>query len=177
MNQSQSRIDLINEIGPAKIGPVSACLGHHIWNPSFFYQIRSFQSINEHPRAEMYANMAMQRPHPGVISHVLDNEIGGNIWTARRHENSISSLRIIGIDNSTIPFSCADGENPEIMAVQVHGVVDGKDILDNNADGRVVPEIVDVPTGVFGIGCVAGRFEEQDWCTGRFVSIAAGMER
>ena len=41
------------------------------------------------------------------------------------------------------------------MAVQVHGVGGAEFVLDDDADGGVVAEVVGVPLGVVGVGDVA----------------------
>ena len=48
------------------------------------------------------------------------------------------------------------------MAVQMHGVGGAELILDNNANGAVVPEIVDIPLGVVGVREVALIRKDKD---------------
>lgn len=157
---SQSRVNLINHISSTKFCPFSTCLGHHIWNLSLFHQIRPFQRINQHARTQVYTYMAVQRPHAGIVRHVLYDQIRGNVWTTGTHQNGISTLGIVRVDDLTIPFSRPERENPEVMAVEMHGVMDGKDVLDDHADGCVVSEVIHVPAWIFGVRCVAGRLEE-----------------
>ena len=51
------------------------------------------------------------------------------------------------------------------MAVQMHGVRGAELILDDDSDGAVVAEIVDIPLGVVGVREVALVRQDQDWVT------------
>lgn len=57
------------------------------------------------------------------------------------------------------------------MAVEMHGVVCGVAVADDEADGGVAAEVVDGPLGGEGVGGVSCGGEEEDW------GVEVGAER
>ena len=51
------------------------------------------------------------------------------------------------------------------MAVQMHGVGGAELILNDDSDGAVVTEIVDIPLRVVGVREVALVCQDKDWVT------------
>ena len=74
---------------------------------------------------------------------------------------SIPPLGITGVaaDGMIVVITKAFVEHEEIVAVQVHwvGGMSGVDVTaEDQSDGVVGTEIVDVPLRVVGIGCISG---------------------
>ena len=105
----------------------------------------------------MPRNMAMQRPNARIIRVEFHYHISRTPRISRLQDLYIPPLRISKV-RRPIPFAHTFGYNPEIVAVQVHGVRaagDGDVVADMKTDGGVGAEIVDVPLGVVGVGRVA----------------------
>ncbi len=98
----------------------------------------------------MPRDVAVERPHPGIIGRELQHKVTTGLEKLR-----VSSLRILSID-CAVPLARAFSQDPEIVAVEMHGVGDtGALVADYQTDGAVGAEVVDVPLGVEGVGCVA----------------------
>lgn len=74
----------------------------------------------------------------------------------------IAALWILWIRDRAIPLALAFSEDPEIVAVEMHGVREVGVIADDDADGGVFAEIVDVPLGIFRIGSVSELGEKEE---------------
>ena len=104
--------------------------------------------------------MTMQRPHPRIIHIKLQNHITRRISIlCLRQDLCIPSLRISRIyDGATVIIAVSFVENEEVVTVEMHGVggmIGGDVAAEDKPDGVVGAEIVDVPLGVVGVGCVA----------------------
>lgn len=76
----------------------------------------------------------------------------------------VSALGIHGID-APVPFADAFGYDPEVVAVEVHGVGSAGDVdevAQDDADGCGGVEVVNVPFWVVGVGGVAEVGEEEE---------------
>ena len=108
----------------------------------------------------MPRNMAMERPHTRIISVEFQHQIPrpsprfGCLKDLR-----VAPLGIDGVDGA-VPFADAFGYDPEIVTVEVHGVGGGDFVVQDDADGGVGAEIVDV--GVERVGCVSLVGEEEE---------------
>ena len=116
--------------------------------------------------ANMPRDMAMQWPHPRIISIKLQHEIARLIFACSGlYHLRVSSLRIDGVD-CAIPCAYAFGYDPGIVAVEMHGVGDvGYVVVQYDADGGVGTEVVDIPLGVGWVGCVSLVGEEEERIT------------
>lgn len=66
-----------------------------------------------------------------------------------------------------VPETGAFGEDVEVVAVEMHGVGgEWEEVVNDQADGRVGAEIVDVPLGVEGEGEVALLAEGEEGVAG-----------
>ena len=97
----------------------------------------------------MPRNVAMKRPHPGIIRRELQHKIA-----IRLYQLCISSLWTHSVDRA-VPFTGSFGQDPEVVAVEVHGVGGAAYIVDYQTDGAVGAKVVNVPLRLVGEGCVA----------------------
>ena len=72
----------------------------------------------------MPRNMAMKRPHTWIISIELYHEISRLCCRPGLKELRVSSLGVDGVYGA-VPFAGAFGYDPEVVAVEMHGVGDG----------------------------------------------------
>lgn len=110
----------------------------------------------------------MQRPHAGVVGVDLDDKIAGRVRRALQ-ELHIAPLRVLRVGDRSVPGAEAFRQDPEVVAVEVHGVRERGAVADDEADGGVGAEVVHVPLGVVGVGGVAEFCEKED----RVVVVAA----
>lgn len=107
----------------------------------------------------------MKRPHARIIRLVLQHHIPrlARRIIHRLQELDVATLRVHALDGA-VERADALVHDPEIVAVEVHGVGDvvAEVVVDDDADGGVCAEVVDVPFGVVGVGGVAfvGEGEE-----------------
>ena len=117
----------------------------------------------------MPRNMAMQRPNPRIIRLKLQHH---KPRLPRRIIHRLQQLHIpplrVHLLDVPIPLPDTLGHNPEIVAVEVHGVGDvvAEVVVENDTDGGVCAEVVDVPLGVVGIGGVAFVGEDEEGVAG-----------
>ena len=71
----------------------------------------------------------------------------------------------MGVDGvyGAVPFADAFSYHPEVVAVEMHGMRGLDFVVQDDADGGVGAEVVDV--GVDGIGCVSLVGEEEERIT------------
>jgi len=106
-------------------------------------------------------DVAMQRPHARVVGIDLEDEVAGRIRRPLQ-ELHVSPLWVLRVGDRSVPGAEAFGQDPEVVAVEVHGVDEGGEVADDEADGGVGAEVVDGPLGVGGVGDVAELGEEED---------------
>ena len=68
--------------------------------------------------------------------------------------------------HATVPGADAFGKHVEVMAVEMHGVCGGEGVFDDDADGGVGAEVVDVPLWVGRVGGVALVCEDEEGVAG-----------
>ena len=114
----------------------------------------------------MPRDMAMQWPHPRIIGIEFQYEIPWLVVACSGlYHLRVSSLRVDGVD-CAVPGAYAVGYDPGIVAVEMHGVGDvGLVVVEDDADGGVGAEVVDIPLGVGWVGCVSLVGEEEDRIT------------
>ena len=88
----------------------------------------------------------MQRPHAGVVGVDLDDKIAGRVRRALQ-ELHIAPLRVLRVGDRSVPGAEAFRQDPEVVAVEVHGVRERGAVADDEADGGVGAEVVNVPLG------------------------------
>lgn len=101
--------------------------------------------------------MAMEGPHPGIVGFELQHQVPGLGAHTRLDQLRVSPQRILKVDGA-VPVAYAFGQDPEIVPVQMHRVGSAayeELVLEDDADGAVGAEIVDVPLRVVRVGCVA----------------------
>lgn len=132
-----------------------------------------YHNVHIQPRAHMPSTMTMQRPHPRVVRIELDDGIPWGIIVLRRlHDMGISPRRIRirqAGQGTFVQVAEALGEDEKVVAVEMHGVggVGGADVVvENDADGGVIPEVVDIPFGGIGVGDVSTVGFSEDGVTG-----------
>jgi hypothetical protein len=99
----------------------------------------------------MPSNVTVKRPYSRVIRIKLHYEI-----VSRRQDGCISSLwvfRIYGRGRVTrIVDPNAEGQYVHVVAVEMHGMVEGNVVLENDADGTVAAEVIGIPLRVERVG-------------------------
>ena len=133
--------------------------------PGAAHTQETHHNINIKPLTNMPSNMAMQRPHARIIRLELEHDIPRVTGRIIRglEELDVATLRVDLLDGA-VPLADALGDDPEVVAVEVHGVggVEAEVVVDDDADGGVCAEVVDVPLGVVGVGGVALVGEGED---------------
>lgn len=117
----------------------------------------------------MPRDVAMERPHAGVVRLVLQHEV-----PVRLHELDVAPLGVGLVDDGAVPGAGAFGQHVEVVPVEVHGVGGGEVVVDDEADGGVVAEVVGVPLGVEGVGDVALVGEDEHGVAGRGGELVMG---
>ena len=132
----------------------------------------------------MPRDMAMKRPHTRIIRLVLQDNIPR---LTRRIIHGLQQLHIAALRvhllDTAVPLADALGDDPEVVPVEMHGVGDvvAEVVVDDDADGGVCAEVVDVPLGVVGVGGVALVGEGEDRVAavglldGRGVDVRGGL--
>ena len=75
----------------------------------------------------------------------------------------VAVLGILRSDDRPVPLTITFSEHPEVVAVKMHGVVEGGDAREDDSDGDGVAVVVDVPFWLIWIRGVAGIGESEDW--------------
>lgn len=105
----------------------------------------------------------MERPHARIIRIVLQHQIPRRILIFRPLHNLHIAARGGGvIRDFPVPFPLAFGQDEEIVAVEVHGVVCADAVADDEPDGGVAAKVVDGPLWGEGVGGVSRGGEEED---------------
>lgn len=101
--------------------------------------------------------MAMERPHPRIIGQEINHHITRLSRTGIPpiDDVCVSSLRVLGTRDDSVPFPHPLGDDPETMAVKVHGMHNRDSVAQDEADRGAITKIVDVPLRVVGVGRVA----------------------
>ena len=143
--------------------PINTRLLDAIGQDSLLQERLLLNGIDVQTSANMPRNMAVERPHTRVVSVVLQHDIARRSSGTTLHNLHVATLGIRLVDDFAVPGPDALRKDVEVMAVQMHGVGGRELILDNNSDGAVVAEIVDIPLGVVGVGEVALVRQDKDW--------------
>ncbi len=112
----------------------------------------------------MPVDVAMEGTDPRVIGLVLDDEVArlATVGAAGLEQLDVAPLRVLDVLHGAVPGADAFGEDVEVVSVEVHGVGGGEVVADDDADGGVGAEVVDVPLGVEGVGEVALVGEDEE---------------
>ena len=122
--------------------------------------LRHLQQIDIQPRRYMPRDMAVKGPHPWIVSVKLNHNIRRRLRVdGSGKQLHVAALGIGRVDDVAVPGSIADGQDPHVVAVDVHGVDDARNaVVNDEADGAVGFEVVHVPFGlvaeVTGVGLV-----------------------
>ena len=92
-------------------------------------------------------NSLCWRPtHEAWNSRFYNRPSRRNCCTPRtRHELNISSLSVAGMRYATVPVAETLGQNLEVVAVHVHGMVTGVIVFHDHAYACIAAEIVHIP--------------------------------
>ena len=146
-------------------GPVNTSLLHTSGKDPLLQERRLLNRIDVQTRADMPRDMAMERPHARIVRVILEHDIARRASSARLNDLHIATLGICLVNDCAVPGSDALGQDVEIVAVEMHGVGGWELVLDDDTDGAVGSEVVDVPLGVKGIRDVALIGEDEDRVT------------
>ena len=116
--------------------------------------------------------MAVEGPSAWVVGNVLDDDVArlvedivaigilGDVGT--RHQLHISTVGVLWVSlDGSIPLSSPLSEDPEVVAVEMHGVRDRSGIVDIKTYRAVGTKAVDVP--LWGKVEVTLHYLRQDW--------------
>lgn len=117
--------------------------------------------------------MAMQRPNPRIVGIVLDDGVPRGIRVySLLHDVGIPPRRVRQVGHgSAVVGAVALVDDEEVVAVEVHGVrrVGGVDVVvENDADGGGLAEVVNVPLGGERVGDVSAVGFAEDGVTSYF---------
>ena len=76
------------------VGPIDTSLGHTTGQDPLFQQRRLFDGIDIQARADVPGDVAMERPHTGIIGDVLQHDVPGCASGARLYELHVATLGI-----------------------------------------------------------------------------------
>ena len=103
----------------------------------------------------MPRNVAMKRPHPRIISHAIHHNKTLFIFRIIRvpyiEKLGISSLWICRASDGAVLCPGVLGGDEEVVSVEVHGVGERVDCVDDETDGVCIAGIIDIPFGILGI--------------------------
>ena len=149
---------------PRKRRPIPTRLVRRLRDLQLLDILGPLQHINIQARADMPRDMAMERPHAGIVHVKLNHDIPGRAaGVGGRQDLHVAALRVVDVGDSPVPGARSRGQDEEVVAVQVHGVGgEGDVVVDDEAHGGVGAEVVDVPLRVVRVGGVALVGEEED---------------
>jgi hypothetical protein len=110
---SQPRINLINSITTRPRIPSVARLAISIRHRA--HLIRAHEQIHVQATRQMPCNMAVERPDTRIIVIDLHDQIA-----VRPYDVRVASNRVIQIRNGAIPDAAALGQDPGVVAMDVH---------------------------------------------------------
>ena len=110
----------------------------------------------------MRHEVAVERPHAGVVGVELQHGVVGGVVGAGPHEVGVAAHGVVGVGNAAVPRAGTLGQHPEVVRVQVHRVRDGRVVVDHQPDGGVLAKVVHVPLRVLWEGRVAEVGEEEE---------------
>lgn len=144
-NTLQPTINLIHHIGLRVCRPVSTSLCHNHGDGDILLDIgRPLQNVRIQAGTDMPCDVAVERPDTRVVSVYLPHNV-----PVGREKLDVTTLWIVGIgDRDTIPVSWSLVENEHIVAVKMHRVSCGGRVVDDDSDGGVGSEILDIPLGL-----------------------------
>ena len=153
----QATINLIHNMIMSISIPINTKLIYTLRNLSLLQLLCLLHRINIQARANMPRDVAMERPDAWIIGLVLqDNEAWFGEGDGLSEDLYVAALGVLLMGYRAVPETGAFGEDVEVVAVEMHGVGgEWEEVVNDQADGRVGAEIVDVPLGVEGEGEVA----------------------
>ncbi len=159
------------------IRPIDTSLLDAIRQHALLQQRLLLNGIDVQARAHMPRDVAMERPHAGVVGEVLQHDVAWGGGGAGLDELDVAALRVLLVHDGAVPGADALGEDVEVVPVQVHGVGGGEFVLHDQPDRGVVAEVVGVPLRVIGVGDVALVREDEHRVAGgwRVVSDGGGL--
>ena len=117
---------------------------------------RPLQDIRIQSRADMPCDMAMERPYPRIVCVDLPHDV-----PAGRKQLHVAALGVVGIRYADpVPVSRALVQDEHVVAVEMHWVCGWCWVVDDDPDGGVGAEVLDVPFGLVGEVSLVG--EEED---------------
>ena len=158
----QPRINFLNHVVTRVIRPGDASLLDAVRQHPLLQLGHLLDRVDIQARAHMPRDVAMERPHAGVVRLVLQHDV-----TVSLHELHVAPLRVLLVDDGAVPGPEALGQDVEVVAVEVHGVGGGEVVVDDYPDRGVVAEVVGVPLRVEGVRDVALVGEDEHGVAGR----------
>lgn len=162
----QARVDFGDDVGAAVRRPVTTCLRHDGRNLPLGDEVGPLHGVDVQARGHVPRDVAVEGPDARVVGVVLDDEMTGSGRGTGLQDLDIPSLRVRGMDGGAVPRAGSFVHDPEVVSVEVHGVGGGEEVANDELNGRVLAEVVDVPLRVVGIRGVAEIGEQQKGVTG-----------
>ena len=161
----QPRINLVYHC-MTRIGrPINTSLLNTSGQNPLLQKRRLLNRINIQARTDMPRDMAMERPDARIIREILQHDITRRARRATLDELHVAPLGIGLVGDCSVPGTDALGQDVEVVAVEMHGVGGWELVFDDDADGAVGAEVIDVPLGVEGVREVALVGEDEDGVT------------
>jgi hypothetical protein len=116
---SKTGINLVHNSGVGELRPVTASLGHDIWNLHLVGDVRRVdKQVNVHALADMPGDMTMEGPNTPVVKLDLDDQEAVGL-----DKLSVTALRILRVGNGdAIPSSDTLVEDLHVEAVNMHWI-------------------------------------------------------
>lgn len=122
-----------------------------------------YHDIDGESVCRVYGDVTMQRPDSRVIGQPFKNNKGRSGVGSRLQNVRVAALRVGRVDDNAVPDAGALGQDPEAVAVEMHGVGHEESVPNDDADGSALAEVVDVPFWMVGVACVSEIGEEEEW--------------
>jgi hypothetical protein len=135
------------------IPPVATCLRNRSRHAHFLHLLRLLEQVDVHALGCVPGDVAVHRPHTGVVELDLYNEVA-----LGPDELDIATLRVAGVDDGAVPLSDSFVEDEKIVTMDVERVGRWEaDASHDYADGFGVSHVEDT----FRLG--GGQHEHEFW--------------
>ena len=133
----QPRVDLINHMVRSECIPIITRLLHHIWQFYLRDILRLFDSIDIQASADVPSDVTMEWPNTRIVGLVFNDQVaclGLRLPPGHNLDITPDWVRRVGSLNSAVPGLGTLREDPEIVAVEMHGVSHWGNVLDIEPD-------------------------------------------
>ena len=166
----ETGVDLVNNVSASEGVPVGASLRDGIWDTRVAggQSIRLLEQIDVQASTDVPGDMAVEGPHTRIVGLVAKHDEAGGDLTggldlAGLNGEHVATVGIAGVGGlgGAVPFANTGVDDPEVVAVKMHGMGDGGGVDEVEEDGVVAAEVVDVAVSVEGGLSVVGVEEKR----------------